>query len=83
MKLTYDIQIYKDMYPIINGINSLNILFTGSHKSFPMRYSLQGKNFLKLFKHIYIALNIMKLTCHSDVQKHVSYAGYHKRFLIY
>ena len=33
-KLMCVIQIYRSMFPEKNGINSANILFTGSHKSF-------------------------------------------------
>ena len=38
MKLTYVIQIYKSMFPMKNGLNSLNIMYTGSHKSFLIHY---------------------------------------------
>ena len=45
MKLTDLIRIYKGMFPVKN---SINILYTGSHKSFPMYYGLTEQSFLKL-----------------------------------
>ena len=38
------IQAYRSMFPVKNGINSINILYTGSRKSFLIHYSIQGKN---------------------------------------
>ena len=40
MKLPYVIQIYKNIFFMINSLNSINILYTGSHKSFPIQYGL-------------------------------------------
>ena len=36
MKLTYVLQISKNMLPTKNGINTTNILYTGSYKIFPI-----------------------------------------------
>ena len=46
MKLACIIQIHKIMFPVKKGINRINILFKGSHKSFPIQYGLWGE-FLK------------------------------------
>ena len=65
-----------------NGLNSIKILYTGSHKSFPMLYGLWGGIFKACFSiiifHIYKCNEINKF--YLDVQKHVSYTGSHKRF---
>ena len=48
LKLTYVIQMYKSIFPIKNGINSINILYTGLPKCFQIHYSLFGRGgFLK------------------------------------
>ena len=54
-------------------LNSINILYTDSHKSFPVQYIQRGGKFLKcivahLYSIIFNELNIF----HSDVQKYVS-----------
>ena len=36
------------MFPMKNGLNSINILYTGSHKRFPINYGPRGREFLKL-----------------------------------
>ena len=46
MKLTYVFQTLKNMLPTKNGINTTNILYTGSYKSFPI---LSGKIFKMYF----------------------------------
>ena len=46
MKLTYVFQISKNMLPTKNGINTTNILYTGSYKSVPI---LWGKIFKMYF----------------------------------
>ena len=53
MKLTYVIQIYKIMFPVKNSLNYINILYTGSDKSFEIFYSVPGK-FLKRKFNIFI-----------------------------
>ena len=45
MKLIYVIQVNKNMFPMKNGLNSINILYTGSHKSFLIHYSHLETNF--------------------------------------
>ena len=62
MKLTLVIQIYKSMFHIKNGINSINIFHKGSHKSFLIHYGVWRGNFQSVFYHFYIALNTKKLT---------------------
>ena len=47
MKLTYVIQIYKSMFYMKNGLNSVIILYTGSHKRFSITFGLWGWQFLK------------------------------------
>ena len=47
MKLTCVIQIYKNMFLMKNGLNCMNILYTGSHKSFPIHYGLWGRGIFK------------------------------------
>ena len=42
MELKYVIQICENMFPIKNGVNSINILYAGSHKFFPIHYLLEG-----------------------------------------
>ena len=42
MKLTYVIQIFKTMFPMKNGLNSINILYAGVHKSFSKHKGLWG-----------------------------------------
>ena len=49
MKLTYVFQISKSILPTKNGINTTNILYTGSYKSFPI---LWRKMFITYFKEI-------------------------------
>ena len=61
-----------------NGLNSINILYTGSHKNFNIHYGLlrRGGGILKR-----IEINLPPTKCneinifHSDGQKNVSYTG--------
>ena len=79
MKLTYVNQTYKTMFPIKNGFKSINALCTGSHKSFSMHYSLQGKIFLKcILSNVYCTKYNETNICHLDVQKHGSYEERYK-----
>ena len=75
MKLAYVTQIYKSKFLMKNGLNSINILYTSSQKSFPI-YTEYG---MKCLKRTVIFLNCTKHDeiniFHSDVQKHVSYTG--------
>ena len=45
MKLIYVTEVYKSMFPVKNGTNSLNILYTGSYNSFTIDYGLWEKKF--------------------------------------
>ena len=40
-----DLQKHVSYFRKKKDINSINILYTGSHKAFPMHYGLQGKIF--------------------------------------
>ena len=59
-----------------SGINNINILCASSYKSFYIHYSLKG-NFLKRILTYLYCIEINR--CKSDVQKHVSYTGSHKK----
>ena len=66
-----------------NGLYSINISYIGSHKSSPIQYGLR-EEFIKCIvinlPHTkYNGINVF----HLDVQKNVSYTGWHKRYLIY
>ena len=52
----------KTTFPIINGINNINILYTGSHKRIPKYYGQWVKNLKSLFQYVCMELNKMKLT---------------------
>ena len=73
------------MFLTKNVLSSINIVYTGSRKSFPIHFGLwEGEDFLKrivinLAPTKYNEINIF----HSGVQKYVSHTGSHKRFLIY
>ena len=43
LKIMHAIQMYKSILPMKNGLYSINILYTGSHKSFLIHYCLCGK----------------------------------------
>ena len=73
MKLTKVINICKSLFPMKNGSNSINILNTDSHKSFPIHYSQWRKFSKRILMYIYrLKCNEINV-CHSDVQEHVSY----------
>ena len=65
MKLACIIQIYKSMFSIKNGINSLNILYRDLHKSFPIHYCLG--NFLKCILFTPVAPGAYKNRCGCNV----------------
>ena len=56
MKLTSVIQIYKSICPTKNGLNSINILNTGSHKIFQYITAYGGE----ILKHILVYLYCTK-----------------------
>ena len=49
----YVIQIYKSMLPMINGLNSKNILCTDSNNIFPVHYELWGKFLKRIVANLY------------------------------
>ena len=58
------------MFSIKNGINARSILYTGSHKSFPI---LCGKFLKRILSYLY-CMNYNEINIHhSDIQKHVSH----------
>ena len=60
-----------------NGIQRINILYTGSHKSFPILCGNSLKcTLLYLYRIIYNETNI----CHLGVQKHVSHEKWLKSY---
>ena len=67
---------YKTSLSIKNGINSINILYTGSYKSIPIYYGDQVKNFKSAFKFAYIELNKEKLTRVIQMCKYMYYMNY-------
>ena len=83
MKLAYVTLLFKNMFPMKNGLNNKNILYTGSHKSFPKHYGLWGGflNCISAYLYLTKCNEINKFP--SDVQKHVSYTGLSKIFVIY
>ena len=87
MKLTYyGIQICKSMYPRKNGINSINIFNTDSHKSFSICYGLllfTAYILKRILTYLYCTNYNEINKCHSYTQKHVSNTGSYKKFLIY
>ena len=78
-KFMYVIHIRNSMDYIKNDMHKAKGSFTETHKSFPIYFDIWEGSFWNLLQHIYITLNIF----HSVVQKHVSYTGSHKRFLIH
>ena len=69
-----------------NSLINVNILNTGSLKSFLIHYGLLGGGGGEFLKHIVtclFSLNIIKLAFFSDLQKNVSYTESHKKFLMY
>ena len=79
----YVFQLYRSMFPLKNGLNSIKISYTGSYISFPIHYGLWGGFLKRIVTNLpptkFNEINIF----HSDVQKHTSYTGSHKRFVIY
>ena len=90
MKLARIIQIYKSIFPIKNGINSI----TGSHKFSNTLRHIGGGGLKRILAHLYcIKYNHINI-CHLGVHKHVPmknglnimyflYTGSHKSFLIH
>ena len=62
MKLTHVIQIYSSMFSVKNGITSINIFYTGSHKIFRCITTYGEGNFQSIVLNTFIALNTIKLT---------------------
>ena len=84
MKLTYVIQISKNVFLMKNGLYNINILHTDLYK-FSNILWLIGESFLKLIvTFLYCTkYNVINMF-HSVVQKKkVSYTESHKMFLIY
>ena len=54
MKLTYIIKMHKNTLPIKNGINNVNILYTGSYKRIPIYYGLYGEKNLKVHFNMFV-----------------------------
>ena len=79
MKSIYVIQLYKTIF-LIKMKNSINILYTGSHKSFSIHYKIRGK----FLKHILTNLYCNKYNkidmCHSGVQKIFHIENYTKDY---
>ena len=63
------------MFPKKMDFDSINVLDTGSHKTFPIHSKYGGK----ILRHTYTARNKIN-RFHSDLQKYVSYIGSHKFF---
>ena len=53
MKLTYVFQISKSMLPTKNGINTTNILYTGSYKKYKIEFL-----FVKFYEKIIVFFNV-------------------------
>ena len=72
MKLVCVIQVYKSMFPIKSCLNSINNLYTVSHKSSPIHYGLWwgGGLFKRNLK--FCTKNNEISVRHSGIQKHVS-----------
>ena len=66
-----------------NDIKSANILYRGSHKSFPIHYVIRGKIFKAYFNKLtylhYTEYNEI-FRCHLDVQKHASCKPFYKYY---
>ena len=56
-----------------NGINTLKILYTDLHKSFPIYYCLLGGFFKRILTYLYCTKCNEINVCHPYVQKYVSY----------
>ena len=56
------LDVKKTTFPIKNGINNTNILYTSSYKRIPIYNCQQVKNFKSAFKYVCVELNKMKLT---------------------
>ena len=62
MKLAFVTEMYKNMFSIKKNINSLNILYTASHKIFRYITAYKGKYFKHILMHLHDGQNIIKLT---------------------
>ena len=73
------------MLHVKNDLNRINILHTGSRKSFPMHYGLWGKFFKAYFSKLINALNEMynifeMYNSIIHIQDHTKYFGYIIRY---
>ena len=72
------------MERIENVIYGVKGSSTKAPKTFPIHYGVRGGNFLMRIEINLSPTNDTEINIfHSDVQNRVSYAGSHKRFLIY
>ena len=53
------------MFPVKSDINTINILYTGSHKSFSI--GLRGKIFKRILTFLFFAKYNETNMCHSDI----------------
>ena len=60
------------MFPVKNDINSTNILYTGSHKNFPIHYGLRGKLLKCILTYLYCTKYNEINMCYSDVQNNIN-----------
>ena len=68
------------MFHIRNDVKTTNMLYTGSHISFPI---LWGKHLKRMSTHLYyIIYNEINLS-HSDIQKHVSDKNQYYKYFVY
>ena len=77
MKLTNVIYLYIRMFSIKNGINTRSLLYTESHKSFP----ILCRKFLKSILLCLYCINYNKINIyHSDIQRHVFHEKWLKQY---
>ena len=68
-KFIHVIQISYSMNRIENYIHRTNILYTGSHKSFPIHYGLLAEIFINSITTYLCSIKYNEINiCHSDIQ---------------
>ena len=80
MKLMYIIYVCIRMFSIMYNISTTSILYTGSHKSFPI---LRGNSLKHILLYLY-CVNYNEINvCHLCIQKHVSHEKWLRSYKYY
>ena len=73
----------ESMFPLKNDFNSINILYTGSNKSFRCIAATWRKNLKRILTYLHWAKYNKINLFHKVVEKYVSYTRSLKRFLVH